>query len=291
MSWRTVVVATRAKLDYSQGCLVWRGEKTKRIHLSEIGTLIIETTAVALTSALLCELIHKHIKVIFCDEKYNPQSELVPYHDCHDSADKLKAQISWNEEVKKRIWAAVVRNKIRQQAAFLQHLGLSEGANLLSEYSDDSSADEVIISREGIASRVYFINLFGNEFVRDDSTISINAALNYGYAMLLSALNREITANGYLPQLGIHHIGPHNPFNLGCDLMEPFRPIVDEIVFTMKPGKFTTEEKRALQKVFQVVRKQGGEERYLPQIIEVYTRSVFNALNNNKPELMQFYER
>lgn len=289
MSWRTVVIANRAKLDYGQGCLICRSEKISRIHLSEIATLVIETTAVSLTSALLCELMHKGIKVIFCDEKYNPQSELIPYCGCHDSADKLKTQLNWTEESKEKTWAAIVKNKIIQQSNLLLRLGIHEGAKVLADYADEGN-DADIISREGIASRVYFINLFGLNFVRDDSTISINSALNYGYSMILSTMNREIVANGYLPQLGIHHIGPDNPFNLGCDLMEPFRPIVDEIVYKMNPQKFTFEEKRKLQEVFQVTIKQNGEQRYVPHAAEVYVRTVFQALSDGNADSIQFYK-
>ena len=290
MSWRTVVIANRAKLDYSQGCLVCRGEKTQRVHLSEIATLVIETTAVSLTSGLLCELVRHGIKVIFCDEKYNPQSELIPYCGCHDSADKLRQQLAWTSEAKRTVWAAIIKNKIYQQAELLHRLKMNEGAELLDSYIDAGS-DEDIISREGIASRVYFINLWGTDFVRNDSTVSINLALNYGYALILSSMNREIVANGYIPQLGIHHIGPDNPFNLGCDLMEPFRPLVDGIVFQMNPNKFSIEEKRKLQELFQITVKQGGEQRYLSQVMETYARTVFQALSEQNTDLLQFYER
>lgn len=290
MSWRTVVIANRAKLDYSQGCLVCRGEKTQRVHLSEIATLVIETTAVSLTSGLLCELVRHGVTVIFCDEKYNPQSELIPYCGCHDSADKLRQQIAWTAETKQQVWAAIIENKIYQQAEHLHRLNKNEGAALLDSYINEGGAED-IVSREGIASRVYLINLWGTDFVRNDSTSAINAALNYGYALILSSMNREIVANGYLLQLGIHHIGPDNPFNLGCDLMEPFRPIVDDVVFQMNPKKFFIEEKRRLQEIFQITVQQGGDRRYLPHAIEVYVRSVFQALTEKTPSLIQFYER
>ncbi|HCA22151.1 MAG TPA: CRISPR-associated protein, partial [Lachnospiraceae bacterium] len=85
MSWRSVVISQNAKLDYQIGYLVVRGAETVKIHIDEIGILIIESTAVSLTAYLLSELTKKKIKVIFCDEKRNPSSELVSYYGSHDT--------------------------------------------------------------------------------------------------------------------------------------------------------------------------------------------------------------
>ena len=95
MSWRTVVIANRCKLDYELGCMVVRGESTKRLYLDEIAVLMIESTAVALTEYLITELVNRKIKVIFCDEKRNPCAELVPYAGSHDSSRKIKIQMAW----------------------------------------------------------------------------------------------------------------------------------------------------------------------------------------------------
>ena len=146
-------------------------------------------------------------------------------------------------------------------------------------------------NREGMAARIHFNTLFEKSFSRNQSESAINKALNYGYAILLSTVNREIAINGYAMQLGIHHIGQTNAFNLGCDLMEPWRPIVDEIVYRLAPQKFETEEKRILQTLSQIKVKLNGEERYLPNAIEIYCRNVFRALGENNIELMTFYER
>ena len=95
MSWRTVIISSTAKLDYQMGYLVIRKEEAIKIHLSEIEILMIESTAVSLTAALLCELTKKKIKVIFCDEKRNPSSELIGYYGAHDTSLKVRNQIAW----------------------------------------------------------------------------------------------------------------------------------------------------------------------------------------------------
>ena len=100
-------------------------------------------------------------------------------------------------------------------------------------------------NREGHAAKVYFNALFGMDFTRS-ANIPVNAALNYGYSLILSAFNREITVNGYLTQLGIFHNNMFNHFNLSCDLMEPFRIAVDRVVYSAKPTQFEKEEKHAM---------------------------------------------
>ena len=121
MSWRTVVVTGNAKLDYKMDYLVVRkAEATTRIFIGEIGLLIIESTAVSLTTMLLSELIKHKIKVVFCDEKHNPQSELISYYGSHDTSAKIRTQIQWTREVKENVWTEIVAEKVKQQSEHLK---------------------------------------------------------------------------------------------------------------------------------------------------------------------------
>ena len=113
MSWRTIVITETAKLDYQVGYLVVRGRETTKIHINDIETLIIESTAVSMTAYLLSELIKNKTKVIFCDEKRSPASELVPYYGSHDTSAKIRNQIAWTKEKKAAVWTDIVREKIR----------------------------------------------------------------------------------------------------------------------------------------------------------------------------------
>lgn len=133
MSWRTVVISQNAKLDYQIGYLVVRGRENIKVHLDEIGILIIESTAVSLTAYLLSELTKRKIKVIFCDEKRNPSSELVSYYGSHDTSAKIKKQMEWSEQSKEEVWTAIVTEKISKQASLLKELNKPE-ANLLLQY-------------------------------------------------------------------------------------------------------------------------------------------------------------
>lgn len=112
MSWRVVVITKRAKLDLQLGKMVVRSDETVRIVLSEISTIIIESTAVSLTTSLIAELAKRKIKVIFCDEKRNPSCELVNYYGSHDTSNKVRRQIVWKQNTKEAVWTEIVTEKI-----------------------------------------------------------------------------------------------------------------------------------------------------------------------------------
>ena len=279
------MISNVAKLDYQIGYLVVRGQETTRIHLNEIKTLIIESTAVSMTAYLLSELTKNKVKVIFCDEKRNPSSELLPCYGSHDTSLKLRNQIKWDEIRKKEVWTQIVKEKILQQAALLQSLSKEEYRMLVSYAEEMEFGDET--NREGHAAKVYFNAMFGKQFTRTEEC-PLNAALNYGYSILLSMFNREIVSNGYLTQLGLFHENMFNPFNLASDLMEPFRPIVDELVWKMKPECF--EKRDILQMVNREVSIAGRRE-MLDNAVKIYCKSIFDVLEGNADAVIRFYEK
>lgn len=286
MSWRTVIITKRCKLDLSMGYMVIRGEETNRVFIDEIAILIIENPAVSMTGCLLSELSQKKIRIIFCDEKRSPYAELQPYYGCHDCSRKLKTQLEWTENLKKSIWTEIVSEKIRNQAKMLAHFGHTQESAMLSDYvSGIAFGDET--NREGHAAKVYFNALFGKDFSRGQEN-SINAALNYGYSLILSAFNREITMNGYLTQMGLFHDNMFNPYNLSCDLMEPFRPIIDREVINMSISEFTKDEKHNLVSILHSSFVIAKTEQTLLNAIKIYTKSVFNALSNSDVLQIEF---
>lgn len=286
MSWRTVVISSNAKLDYQMGYMIVRKMDTTKIHLSEIEILIIESTAVSLTAALLSELVKRKIKVIFCDEKRNPCSELVSLYGSHDTSAKIRSQIAWKEDIQKAVWTEIVTEKIRKQAEHLAFRNRKE-AEILYGYISEIQFDDVT-NREGHAAKVYFNALFGMDFTRTAEN-SINAALNYGYSLILSSFNRCIVANGYLTQLGLFHDNMFNPFNLASDFMEPFRPIVDYKVKQLNPEKFEHEEKMEILKILQGEVVINGRMEYVSNAIKIYCKSLFDAINDEDISLIRFY--
>lgn len=287
MSWRVVVIESQSKLDYKMGYLVVRSLDTKRILLDEIAVLMIENPAVSLTGILMEELIIRKVKVIFCDTKRNPIAELIPHHGSHDSSAKIRVQITWNQIAKDNIWRDIVSEKIHKQADFLLEIGREEQAMMLSEYTGQIELADAT-NREGHAAKVYFNALFGMDFTRSADT-PINAALNYGYSMILSAFNREVCANGYLTQLGIFHDNMFNHFNLSSDLMEPFRVLVDRMVYRMQPTEFGKEEKHEMWKLLDQKVKIDGQNQFVMNAIKIYTKSVLDAINEGDSSEMKFY--
>lgn len=289
MSWRTVVIKGHAKLDYKLDYLVIRKQEgTYRVYIGEIGLLIVESTAISMTSMLLSELTKNKVKVIFCDEKRNPQSEIVPYYGAHDTSIKIRQQMAWNSHVKRQVWTEIVRGKIFNQMKFLYTLGKYTQGDLLKEYiMEIMPGDET--NREGHAAKVYFNALFGLDFTRSEEN-SINAALNYGYSILLSCFNREIVSNGYITQVGLCHDNRFNQFNMASDLMEPFRVLVDQRVVAMMPEDFGKDEKMQLVDVLNqgVVVEQKNHT--VSNAIKIYCRSIFDALNNADIAEIKFYK-
>lgn len=287
MSWRTVVITRQAKLEEKLNYLYVRdAESTTKIHLSEISVLMIESTAVSLTASLLCELSKRKIKVIFCDEKRSPQSELVSYNDGCDTSLKLKKQIAWTEDFKKAVWTEIVREKILMQANLLYEMKKEE-CDMLYRYIDEICFGDST-NREGHAAKVYFNSLFGKDFTRQNDSPT-NAALNYGYSLILSCFNREIVALGYTTKLGLFHDNMFNCFNLSSDLMEPFRPLVDREVCTMFGDAFGKEEKAQLLGVLNQNVQFCGKSQTVANAIRLYCKCVTDALCENDHGKLRFY--
>ena len=273
MSWRIIVISKRAKLDLQLGYMVVRSEEVTKVVLSEISTILIESTAVSLTTSLLAELTRRKIKVIFCDEKKNPSSELIGYYGSHDTSNKIRKQIAWKKNTKEAVWTEIVTEKIRKQKELLEMLGKEEAELLLSYLKKIVWNDTT--NREGHAAKVYFNALFGLDFTRTEDN-NINAALNYGYSIILSTFTREIVANGYITQLGLFHDNMFNQFN-------------DREVKQMKLDSFEHDEKMQLVNILNQEVSIDGRIQYVNNAIKIYCKSVFDALNDDDSSLVRFY--
>ena len=284
MGFRTVIVNSRAKLEFRLNFMIVRGENEKRIFIDEINTLIVQSTAVSLTAAHLSELIRSGVKVIFCDEKFNPCSELVPYYGAHNTSKRYKIQMQWRDETKNEIWRLIIAQKITNQKNYLQKRGFSAEAELIGSYIPYILPGDTT-NREGHSAKVYFNCLMPCGVSRRDGGF-LNGCLNYGYAVLLSCFNREIVASGYLTQFGIWHDNEFNQFNLSSDLMEPFRTIVDEVAFSLPEGD--KEFKRKMADILNFQISIDGKTTTLDLAVRTYVRSVLNALEASDPSLIIF---
>ncbi|UZX31841.1 type II CRISPR-associated endonuclease Cas1 [Lactobacillus helsingborgensis] len=283
MGWRSVIITQHAKLTYSmQMMIVQTRDGINQIPIEDIKLLLVSTTQAVITSALISKLAQNQTKIIFVDEKDNPVVETAVYYPGARNIAKLKEQFNWDEHLKELLWTKIVSQKIKNQIAVLEnyHLAKDDVQNELDqlEINDESN-------REAIAARKYFMLLFDKNFVRRD-TSAVNAALDYGYAILLSSFNREIVMNGYLTYFGIHHYSQENQFNLASDLMEPFRPFVDYWVKAHEKIKeLTPDIKYGLVELLSLEIKFNGKSTLLTNAITVYTRECLKFLSGERKEL------
>lgn len=286
MGWRTVLIENNCKISYKNGYLLIRGDELQMLHLSEIDSLIIGTTQALITSYALCELWKNKIRIVFCDEKYNPYGEVIGYYGSYNTSKKVLQQTKWPDEIKSLIWQNITKQKIQHQISVLQKIGKEIDESLNSYPLNVLPYD--VTNREGLFAKFYFRHLFGEDFLREVCS-PINAALNFGYSVLLSMVNKEVVCAGCITQLGIKHSNQFNPFNLSCDLMEAFRPYVDYLVFTENPKELTKELKYKLIDLSNL-KVVFDQEYYLSNAIKLYVNDVINALNTLNPNIMDRYK-
>lgn len=286
MGWRTIVVNTHSKLSYKNNHLIFKDvSRTELIHLSEVDILLLETTDIVLSTMLIKRLVDENILVIFCDDKRLPTAYLMPYYGRHDSSLQLSRQIAWNEDVKAEIWTTIIAQKILNQAFYLGSCGfLEKSQSVIDLYHGLDLFDPS--NREGHAARIYFNTLFGNDFSREQDS-DVNAALDYGYTLILSMFAREIVLSGCMTQFGLKHANQFNQFNLASDIMEPFRPIIDRIVYENRNSSFV-KIKRELFTIFSDTFHYNDKDMYLSNIISDYTKKVIQALNQPEKGVPEF---
>ena len=286
MGWRTVVVNTHSKLSYKNNHLIFKdATRTEMIHLSEVDILLLETTDIVLSTMLIKRLVDENILVIFCDDKRLPTAHLMPYYARHDSSLQLSRQIDWEEAVKAEVWTHIISQKILNQSIYLSACGFIEKSqSVMNLYHSLELFDPS--NREGHSARIYFNTLFGKDFNRELDN-DINASLDYGYTLLLSMFAREVVLSGCMTQLGLKHANQFNQFNLASDIMEPFRPIIDQIVYENRNHSFV-KIKRELFTIFSDTFQYNNKEMYLTNIVSDYTKKVIKALNNKGKGVPEF---
>ena len=286
MGWRTVIVNTHSKLSYKNNHLIFKdATRTEMIHLSEVDILLLETTDIVLSTMLIKRLVDENILVIFCDDKRLPTAHLMPYYARHDSSLQLSRQIDWEEAVKAEVWTHIISQKILNQSIYLSECGfIKKSQSVMNLYHSLELFDPS--NREGHSARIYFNTLFGNDFNRELDN-EINTSLDYGYTLLLSMFAREVVLSGCMTQLGLKHANQFNQFNLASDIMEPFRPIIDQIVYENRNHSFV-KIKRELFTIFSDTFQYNNKEMYLTNIVSDYTKKVIKALNNKGKGVPEF---
>ena len=205
-------------------------EKQTTVSIEDVGVILLENQQINVTLPLLNALAESEVLVVICNSKGMPNAMMQSMKSNNLQGENLRNQIACSEVLKRQLWKQVIEAKIRNQASVLDRIG--EDGNVLRPYYNNVRSGDAD-NREGIAARIYYQHLFGDSFVRNRDEPGINALLNYGYSILRAATCRAIVSSGLLPAIGIYHHDRSNAFPLADDLMEPFRPFVDEIVYEL----------------------------------------------------------
>ncbi|MFT8869022.1 type II CRISPR-associated endonuclease Cas1 [Liquorilactobacillus nagelii] len=282
MGWRSIIISQHAKMSYSsRAMIVQTMDGINQIPIDDIDLVLVSTTQAVITTALISELAQSQVKVIFTDNSSEPVCETLGYYPNNRDVDLVKKQFNWDEKRKELLWTKIVASKIMNQINVLKIYGVAND-DLIAELDKLEVND--VTNREAVVARKYFPLLFDNKFNRHDFS-PVNAALNYGYAILLSNVNREIVANGYLTYLGIHHHSNENQFNLGSDLMEPFRPAIDYWLANQKFKELTPDIKFGLVDLLNLELTFNGKQMLLRNIITDHVRNCLKYLSGDIDEI------
>ena len=225
-------------------------DEKRTIPIEDIGFVVLEHQQTSITLPLLNALSDNNVAVIICGKDYMPNAMLMNLDSNNTQGESFRAQIEASEPLKKGLWKQVVEAKIRNQAALLNKLG-KDGDKLKPYYSNVKSGDSD--NREGVAAKIYWNELFGDNFVRSREGVEPNNLLNYGYTLLRAAVARALMGSGLLPAFGIFHRNRYNAFPLADDIMEPYRPYVDEIVYHMYTNGINKLDKDAKSQLLNIL--------------------------------------
>lgn len=255
-------------------------ENKHTIPIEDIGVVVVENQRTSITIPLLNALVDDNVQVVFCDENNMPHSMLYNLDSNQTQGETIRNQIAAGEVLKKQLWKQIVEAKIRNQAGLLDKMGYN-GSMLRPLYANVKSGDAD--NREGIAARLYFRELFGDSFIRDRAQPGINALLNYGYTTLRAAVARALVSSGLFPALGIFHHNRSNAFPLADDIMEPYRPYVDEVVHDLAMRGYTELTKDVKGELISVL--------YADTVFDKVTRPLSVGLSQTTASLVKCYAK
>ncbi len=259
----------------------------KTAPVEDLGFLVLDHPQISFTMKLVEELNEYNVATIFCDSKHMPSSMLLPLDAHYIQSELFRAQISASEPLKKNLWKQTIEAKIKNQARLLDKLG-KNSTQLKSIAKTIKSGDSD--NREGFAARLYWLALLGKDFTRDRYGEPPNNFLNYGYILLRSAVARALSGSGLLSTLGIHHRNRYNAFCLADDIMEPYRPYVDEIAYDLNekyPDTFmlAKEHKAELLQLMAMDVKIGESKRPLMIALSQTTASLARCFSGEQRKI------
>lgn len=290
MAWRGLHLTNPSRLSLADDqIVVGQDDGEVRLALEDVAWVVIDSPRTSLTASLMSACMTAGVAVIFTDAAHTPCGVALPFHRHHRQADVAAKQAAASGPLKKRMWQAVVRAKIDNQAAALDAVGAGGGRTLREMAKRVGSGDPGNV--EAQAARYYWGQLWTG-FRRGDEGDRRNKLLNYGYAVVRSGVARALVASGLVPAFGLKHASVSNAFNLADDLVEPFRPFVDVLAWrTVGEGRSCREEisvddRRAMAGVLLGDARLGTEAVTLLTASERAAESVVRAFDSSSPAVL-----
>lgn len=286
MAFRNIMVESPARIAVRNDQLLVCTDTEHSVAIEDISALLLENRQITITTAALSRLGQCGCAVFTCDERHMPCAVLTPYMQHSRQLSVIRSQLAMSEPQKKRLWQAIVKAKIQNQARCLQMAGQEGKGKVLHRMAERVRSGDTE-NVEATAAQLYFPALFGEGFSRGDDC-GFNAGLNYGYAILRGCIARYLAVYGFLPALGVHHRSTLNAFNLADDLIEPFRPVVDLLVYSNinEDDTLTPPHKRLLFNCLNLDILSGKQHHSVSYAIERTVKSLSHAIMEDGVKLL-----
>jgi len=292
MAWRVVAVENPAKLSFRDNKLVVKQDDEVALPLEDIDSLIIDNREVTLTANIITALARFGINTLVCDDKHLPATIILPHAQASRGSKNARQQLAMGEALRKQLWRKNIIQKIRNQATVLRRNNHDLEADRLDELASTVRSGDVG-NNEAIAARLYFDTLLGDATRR--KPMWHNSALNYGYAIVRGSLARAVAARGLITEIGINHHSELNQYNLVDDLIESFRPLVDEYILAKVALCHVGDEhdsslsKNDRHNIIDIMNQYGimVDKRYtIKHLTDMVVESLMNAISKNDTELL-----
>lgn len=289
MAFRVILIESEVTIKVKlNNLIITKNGSDVWVPLDDISMIVMDNLSTMLSARLLCQLSEKGIGFMLCNQEHLPTGFYSSY-DNHSRASKVIGfQIEKNTEYYDSLWKKIVEAKICNQAkAYKRLFNDRAGMDKILKFSTEISAGDKT-NREAHAAKVYFNMLMGTSFSRGNEDILMNSGLDYGYAVLRGYIARVCVGYGLNTQIGIHHKNEYNRFNLVDDLMEPLRPIVDIVVYSiMKDDKyFTREHRRQLVNILNMKIMYRDKKMYICNMIENYVEQFASVIMGRTDEIV-----
>lgn len=286
--WKTVIVNSGEKMYTRNNWLVisMPDGYEKKVPVSDLYSVVIDNHNMSISVPVLEALSENNVHLIIDSRKHMPVAQLFPMNTNYKAAHVLHKQIDMTEEFRGDIWKRIIQSKIQNQITVLDYIFADEDVISKMKTMKNAVASDDCTNREAIAARMFFREIHGKHFIRFHEDTK-NAALNYGYTILRTAISKSLTSHGFNCVLGIHHKSERNEFNLADDFIEPLRPLVDKWVYDnecMLTDGITSEVKRELINLLNSTIMIKGEHTQVRYAIDKMIMSFGRSLENNRPE-------